>query len=75
LILFRGGWINETYFPHGECEFPYEGNLCNQCAPNYAKFGSNLYLNNGNLIGNKVDLVVWVVQLIKCIMLSLLVSF
>lgn len=36
-----GGYVDNTYNPYGECKFPYEGNLCNQCAPEYAKFGTS----------------------------------
>jgi len=35
-----GGYVNDIYSAHGECEYPYEGNLCNQCADTYAKFGT-----------------------------------
>jgi len=36
-----GGLVDDVYYPEGLCDFPYEGNLCNKCAPNYAKFGCN----------------------------------
>jgi len=36
----KGGLVDDVYYPEGLCDFPYEGNLCNKCAPNYAKFGS-----------------------------------
>jgi len=33
----RGGYVDENYDAQGKCVFPYEGNLCNQCAQGYAK--------------------------------------
>jgi len=39
--ICRGGLVNEVYYPHGLCAFPNEGNMCNECPPKYAKFGSS----------------------------------
>jgi len=39
LNFLRGGLVDDMYFPKGECTYPYEGNLCNQCTGDYAKFG------------------------------------
>ena len=36
-----GGYVNGTYYEHGKCAYPYEGNLCSQCQGNFAKFGSS----------------------------------
>jgi len=36
-----GGYADHKYFLHGKCLYPHQGNLCNQCAPNHAKFGSS----------------------------------
>jgi len=33
--------VENIYSPHGECTYPYEGNLCNSCAESYAKFGTS----------------------------------
>ena len=38
--------MDENYNPNGECKFPYEGHLCNQCVSEYAKFGSNFWKKN-----------------------------
>jgi len=46
LILLRGGLVDGIYDPQGICKFPYEGNLCNKCVNNYAKFGCKFYANN-----------------------------
>lgn len=40
----RGGFFDDQYLPHGECIYPYEGNLCNQCADEHAKFGCKFAL-------------------------------
>ncbi len=37
-----GGYVDYEYFPNGKCQFPHQGNLCNQCTPKFAKFGSKL---------------------------------
>ncbi len=40
--IFRGGYVEHEYFSNGKCQFPHQGNLCNQCAPKFAKFGSKV---------------------------------
>jgi len=42
IIFSRGGYVDYEYFPNGKCLYPHQGNLCNQCAPQFAKFGSKL---------------------------------
>ena len=39
-IIHRGSMVNGKYYATGMCAFPYQGNLCAQCAEGYAKFGS-----------------------------------
>jgi len=38
-----GGYVDYEYFPSGKCSYPHQGNLCNQCAPTFAKFGSQFF--------------------------------
>jgi len=44
----KGGYYNDIYNPYGDCIYPYEGNLCNSCAPDHAKFGSSSTCINCN---------------------------
>jgi len=39
--ICKGGLVNKVYYPHGLCNFPNEGNMCNECPSKYAKFGSS----------------------------------
>ena len=44
LINNSGGYVDQNYDPQGHCVFPYQGNLCSQCAQGYAKAARNSFL-------------------------------
>ena len=45
LNSFRGGFDGDFYWDKGKCLYPYQGNLCAECAEGYEKFGSKFRIN------------------------------